>query len=664
MRLNKSIFLILAIALFLRLFHFYQLKINNPIFNIPIVDSAEYVKVAEYILDKNFFGLPNSYYHPPLYYYFVAFILKIFNHSIDAIRILQILLDLMSLLIVYFLAKRLFTNSIGLISAFLYAVYIPVIQANSEILPSILIIFLLILSVLGLIKIYENIKKQQEKIAWLLISAISYGFLIITFTNFLIILPFILLWLYALLRKTRPILKIKYIIIFLFITILPSFLVTLRNYLHSGELVLISYNGGINFYIGNNPDINKTVSIQPGYQWDSLMTTAYISEKISNFSEMQNYWYKKALQFIINNPLKWANITIKKAILFFNAWEFPRNTDEEFFNNYSIISKFPFLKSNLLFPISFAGLIFVIFSLKNAKQKEVIVLIILISLGYAFTIILIFITSRYRLPIIPFFCLFAGYLIIKLIESLKQKKLKSVFKIIIFFIMLVLFTQIKFFKNEYPYEKPKSLGYIQISRALLENNKITEANKYLIAGLQLPPDELTYELYYIGGLYYNKLNKFEEATEYFKKAVDLNLYFHYAYNQLGYLYKKTKQIDSAIYYLKMAVEIPHADAIVYFNLADCHLIKNELENAMAVFESYIENKPSPNPIIYEGLARLYIKKQNYINAIENLKMAIKYPQGYEITPEIFNLIGICYMKLGDLENAKKYWIMGLRKNRK
>ncbi|MEO0156889.1 MAG: hypothetical protein ABIL07_07230, partial [candidate division WOR-3 bacterium] len=66
MRLNKSIFLILAIALFLRLFHFYQLKINNPIFNIPIVDSAEYVKVAEYILDKNFFGLPNSYYHPPL----------------------------------------------------------------------------------------------------------------------------------------------------------------------------------------------------------------------------------------------------------------------------------------------------------------------------------------------------------------------------------------------------------------------------------------------------------------------------------------------------------------------------------------------------------------------------------------------------------------------
>jgi len=118
LRLNKTIIPIVTIALFLRLFYFYQLKINNPIFDIPIVDSAEYVQVAEYILDKNFFGLPNSYYHPPFYYYFVALIMKIFNRSIDGIRIVQILLDIVNLLMIYSIGRRIFNNSVANIGAF------------------------------------------------------------------------------------------------------------------------------------------------------------------------------------------------------------------------------------------------------------------------------------------------------------------------------------------------------------------------------------------------------------------------------------------------------------------------------------------------------------------------------------------------------------------
>uniref|UniRef100_A0A7V1EH59 Tetratricopeptide repeat protein n=1 Tax=candidate division WOR-3 bacterium TaxID=2052148 RepID=A0A7V1EH59_UNCW3 len=174
---------------------------------------------------------------------------------------------------------------------------------------------------------------------------------------------------------------------------------------------------------------------------------------------------------------------------------------------------------------------------------------------------------------------------------------------------MILFTGIKFFKNDYPYKKPKSLSYIQISRVLLENNRLAGA-------------------------------------------------------QLGYIYKKIGQVDSGIYYLKKGIEIPHANGMVYFNLADCNLIKNDLDNAIGVFKLYLERKPSLNPVIYEGLAKLYIKKQDYTNAIENFKWAIRYPQGYEIPPEIFNLIGVCYFKTGDLRNAKIYWQMGLKKDKK
>ena len=40
--------------------------------------------------------------------------------------------------------------------------------------------------------------------------------------------------------------------------------VTLRNYAIGGDAVLISSNAGINFYLGNNPEYQRTVNIRPG----------------------------------------------------------------------------------------------------------------------------------------------------------------------------------------------------------------------------------------------------------------------------------------------------------------------------------------------------------------------------------------------------------------
>ena len=43
--------------------------------------------------------------------------------------------------------------------------------------------------------------------------------------------------------------------------------VTLRNRVVGGEWVPISYNAGINFYLGNNPDYDRTTNIRPGRDW-------------------------------------------------------------------------------------------------------------------------------------------------------------------------------------------------------------------------------------------------------------------------------------------------------------------------------------------------------------------------------------------------------------
>ena len=49
------------------------------------------------------------------------------------------------------------------------------------------------------------------------------------------------------------------------------FPVTLRNYLIGDDWVLISANGGVNFYIGNNAHYDSTVAIHPGLHWERLV---------------------------------------------------------------------------------------------------------------------------------------------------------------------------------------------------------------------------------------------------------------------------------------------------------------------------------------------------------------------------------------------------------
>ena len=70
-------FVILLLALFLRLFNFMDMKANDPIFDLPVVDSKEYTDNAGYYNEVTWLGKPEPYYHPPLYSYFVGAIFVI-----------------------------------------------------------------------------------------------------------------------------------------------------------------------------------------------------------------------------------------------------------------------------------------------------------------------------------------------------------------------------------------------------------------------------------------------------------------------------------------------------------------------------------------------------------------------------------------------------------
>ena len=89
------------------------------------------------------------------------------------------------------------------------------------------------------------------------------GLLIITLPNFMVCLPLIALWLFFNPKEIPLKRKTAWVAVFALVSLIPVGLTWARNTFARGESVLISHAGGINFYIGNNENVQRTVSIRP-----------------------------------------------------------------------------------------------------------------------------------------------------------------------------------------------------------------------------------------------------------------------------------------------------------------------------------------------------------------------------------------------------------------
>ena len=84
----------------------------------------------------------------------------------------------------------------------------------------------------------------------------------------------------------------------------------IRNYIHSGQLILTSYQAGANFYIGNNPQARgfytrlDFVRANPEFEEEDFRSRA---EKILGHSlspaEVSRFWFRQSLQAFRRRPL-------------------------------------------------------------------------------------------------------------------------------------------------------------------------------------------------------------------------------------------------------------------------------------------------------------------------------------------------------------------------
>lgn len=605
-RFAFELVLTFVVAFVLRLTYIFELKDADPTFYYPVMDARWHWQWAMGIVQGDFWG-KEVFFRAPLYPYFLALLIWAFNADFFAIRVLQAVLGSLTAVAIHLLGFKLAGRRNGMLSGLLCASYGTLIYFDGEFLTEVLYLPLLFWSLLCLLLAYE-----KGKIPLWLVSGLLFGLSAITRPNNLVCVPFLL---GCLLWEKRNKKQLKSIVLWLTAFALPVTAVTVRNGIVGGEYVLIASQGGINFYIGNNPEADGKTAINPVrfdtsgspslYQDSVAFSSRMYAQKMMGRKltegEVSSYWYTQAFSYIKHFPLQWAKLMLKKIYFFVNGYEIPSNREIYRVREWASVLRFTMVKEpfafpyGLIFPLAMVG---TVIAWGTIKEKNISLttnrLLTLYIISYSTTVIGFFVTARHRIPVVPALLPYASFSLLSGVSAiartynfLRRRKTLSDKPIsarcavyLLIFLLAFLVSNSRFVGVRD--DKTREF-YIGLGEVYGRQGKWLEAEREFKKAVTVDPqiDRGWYGL----GVVYVKMKRYDDALKAFENTLKLNPYFAEAYTAIGSVYMGKRDYETAERFYRKALEIKPCLAVAHHNLASVlRLGKNDLagyENELA-----------------------------------------------------------------------------------
>jgi tetratricopeptide (TPR) repeat protein/4-amino-4-deoxy-L-arabinose transferase-like glycosyltransferase len=301
------------------------------------------------------------YFRPPGYPYFLASLYTVLGDSYDVPRIVQMLLGLANIYLAFLLGRRLFGDTVGLVTAGLMATYWGLLYFEMELQPPVLVVTL----TLGLL-LFLTAWDRDPKLKWAIGAGLILGVFTVVRSNVLLFVPVLLVWMWWSTRKRLPRRQmgqsLGVIVGGVVLLVLP---VTIRNATVGGEFVPISTNGGVNLYIGNNPDtsfvtprIPDVTELSGSIGW-SLFSYYELCKGVERVEgremsarEVSGWFSSRAWDFIGDHPGTAMGYAVKRFLLLWGPTEVSNNKQLHFERSRSgllrILPTFPMLLAGAL----------------------------------------------------------------------------------------------------------------------------------------------------------------------------------------------------------------------------------------------------------------------------------------------------------------------------
>ncbi len=630
---KNLLFFIFIFSFVLRLIYLLEIKDNPHFYNLTL-DPLYHDSWAKQIASGDWIG-SQVFFRAPLYPYFLAVLYKIFGAHLFLVRLIQHLIGSFSIVLIFLLAKKIFDRKVAVLASLIAASYWIFIYYEAELLLDFWLVLWSLLLIWFLLKAYENLKSGT----WFF-SGIILGLFAITRPNILLFLPFLLLWLIIVLRKQLPFLKILlfygWVISGTALVILP---VTLRNFLVAQDPVFIASQGGINFYIGNNPKSDGMSAIMPelGDDWE-YSDCQFLAEKSLNRklkpSEVSDFYYKKGWDFIFKQPAQSLPLLVKKLYVFWNKFEISNNQNIYFFKQYSVLSQILFIGFWIIGPLAILG---IFFSIKRGPQ---ISLILLFIFSYMLSVIMFFVTSRYRLPVLPFLIIFASFSVTEIYRRISTKGLKSAVVTGVLLVLFFILINSNFYKLDQGSfaQSHFGLGNIYLKKGDFEK-ALFQYQTALEKNPSLPRAHLN------RGVIFFKMGNYSQAENQFLEEIKVNPQEEKAYNNLSVLYRLQGKSSQALEYAQEAIRLRPNYSFAYLNLSSAYQSQRKLNQAESILVQATQILPEATFIRY-NLAILYQKTSELEKAQEQYLLILK---GSEPKKEAYDL-----SQISGLEKSANY----------
>ena len=282
-------------------------------------------------------------------------------------------------------------------------------------------------------------------------------------------------------------------------TLILSFIPLLvQCYIVHGKFVFFDASGPHTFISGN-------LTAYSGVGFDLEVVEDYQKESVLGYASNIKY----LVGHIFSDPVGFLLLYVRKLFFFFNDFEPPTNISVYLYKEFTPITNWLWNHFSLFTALGLTGILVAV----KRREGHFLLGSYLVSLTLA---ILIFLNeSRYRIPVIPYYVLFAGYGLDVIIQAFRSRAFRDGMASLT--AASILFYVFQPVNGVIPI---RADDFNNMAQILEIKGDMKEANSYLNRGLALFPENA--QVQFNKGLYHYAKEEYQSSVSFFEKAFTLD----------------------------------------------------------------------------------------------------------------------------------------------
>jgi tetratricopeptide (TPR) repeat protein len=645
--------IVFLVALAARLIYLAEVS-GSPEFNSLVLD-AQWYHIEAMRIHAEGWVPPDALFRAPGFPYLLALVYGASGNSLAVARVVQILLGSVAAGLVLCVGWRVFGRWAGWIAGLAAATYGTFIYFSAEILGTALAVCTGLLSLLLLLRADEGSGWR----GWLL-AGLALGLSAIVRPTILVFAGIAVLWAKGQGGWRNGWGRAAAVAVGIAVWVIP---VTLVNYQASGDWVFIAHQGGVNYYIGNNPQADGKTAAGPGVRDSELLRsvgktedTVYLGAKIAaekvlgrelRPSEVSRYWRNEALRYVVRRPGDWVHLQARKLYYFWNSYEIDNNRNiGEFIRANSRSLRFPHPGFWLVGPLGLVGLVL---ALRRGRRSQLIAWFVVAQMV---AVVAFFVCERFRMPATMALVVLSSAAVVTFADNLRRREWRVL-------VPLVLGVAMSFW-----FVNTRSLGVAQDRDVAV--HLYNQASAYMDQGLydkaidtfrqvlaDHPGDAKTHLS--LGSAYLAK-GLYEQALPHYHRAVAHDPSLAAAmHNDLGVYFILQGNLGRAEEELRAALESDPGYALAGLNLAHVYRNTGRTESALAEYRRIVGRSdvhPEQKSAAQTEIAMSVAGEGRLGDAIDLLRQALRYHPANEVA-KLY--LGEVLERSGDTEEAIRLW---------